>query len=175
MGKVLDRLGRIMNARCLLPLLVLLAELALAGACGQKAPWTERTGTAAGNMQQAALLMTAYGCSSCHTVPGIRGADGVIGPPLDFWGSRRYIAGALQNEPANLTRWLQDPQSIEPGTVMPFMRVSADDAQAIAEYLYTLRRASSGRVTVRGLGGDTVLQHAHPSGTGEHAPPVHMH
>ena len=80
-----------------------------------------------------------HGCASCHTIPGIPGADGLVGPSLERIGSRAYIGGVIENTPQNLVRWIQDPPSIDPQTAMPNLRVSEEDARAIASYLYTLR------------------------------------
>lgn len=82
-------------------------------------------------------LMDSYGCGSCHTVPGIESTDKYIGPPLDDFAERRYVAGDEPNVPEVLIRWIMDPQSIEPGTVMPDLGVSRDDARDIAAYLYS--------------------------------------
>ena len=45
-----------------------------------------------------------YGCHGCHTIPGIAGADAMVGPPLTHWARRVYIAGELPNTPENLAR-----------------------------------------------------------------------
>lgn len=81
----------------------------------------------------------AYGCGSCHVIPGIRQATGLVGPPLNHWAKRSYIAGEVPNNPEFLTQWIAVPQSIEPGTVMPNLGVSYGKARDIAAYLYTLR------------------------------------
>jgi cytochrome c1 len=91
-----------------------------------------------GNPARGAQLIEQFGCGSCHTVPGIRGADGLVGPPLTRFGARSYIAGELTNNAANLQRWIRDPQAVEPGTAMPNLGVSTVDAQDIAAYLFTL-------------------------------------
>jgi hypothetical protein len=44
-------------------------------------------------------LMRHYGCVSCHTIPGVRGADATVGPPLTAMSRRTYIAGVLPNNP----------------------------------------------------------------------------
>ena len=81
-----------------------------------------------------------YGCTSCHAIPGIaRAADAEVGPPLDRYGHRVYIAGRLPNTPENLTAWLRTPQRYEPGGAMPNLNVTERDARDIAAYLYTLR------------------------------------
>lgn len=92
----------------------------------------------AGRPDRGAQLIAQYGCGSCHTIPGIGRADGLVGPPLTRFGARSYVAGELPNNADNLQRWITDPQAVEPGTAMPNLGVSAIDAQDIAAYLYTL-------------------------------------
>ncbi|MEU9743746.1 c-type cytochrome [Micromonospora chersina] len=91
-----------------------------------------------GRPDRGAKLIAQYGCGSCHTVPGVDRAGGLVGPPLTRFGARSYIAGELPNNADNLRRWITDPQAVEPGTAMPKLGVSAIDAQDIAAYLYTL-------------------------------------
>lgn len=92
-----------------------------------------------GEPDRGRVAIRKYGCQTCHTIPGVDGADGLVGPPLDRIGSRVYLAGRLPNTPENLMRWIRDPQGIAPGTAMPDMRVSEMDGRDIAAYLYTLR------------------------------------
>jgi cytochrome c len=84
-------------------------------------------------------LIVAFGCAACHTVPGVEAARGNVGPPLTRFGDRTYIAGMLRNTPANLVRWIRDPQGVVPGNAMPNMGVTEAEARDIAAYLYTLR------------------------------------
>ena len=77
-----------------------------------------------------------YGCSACHTIPGIRGADAVVGPSLDETRGKRFIAGRFPNTPENLVPWIMHPQQMLPGTLMPNLGVSRDEARDIAAYLY---------------------------------------
>jgi cytochrome c len=88
---------------------------------------------------RAPALMLAHGCAACHTIPGVEGADGNVGPPLARFGTRITIAGMLPNQPGHLLHWLRDPQSVVPGNVMPDTGLSEQDARDIAAYLYTLR------------------------------------
>lgn len=92
-----------------------------------------------GSPERGAQLVRSFGCGSCHTIPGIRNARGLVGPPLFFFSRRTYIAGQLPNTPDNLVRWIQDPQAIEPGTAMPTLGASEQQARDMAAYLYTLR------------------------------------
>ena len=120
---------------------VLLAlSLAAGGAaisCGQQAKLPPAE-VSDGNPARGAQLITDYGCGTCHSVPGVRGANGLVGPPLDHFGNRSYIAGALVNTGPNLQRWIRDPQEIEPGTAMPDLDVTPADARDIAAYLFTI-------------------------------------
>lgn len=91
-----------------------------------------------GNPAMGRLAIERYGCGTCHSIPGVRGADGTVGPPLDRFGRRGYIAGRLPNSGPNLIRWIQHPQQVEPGTAMPDQGVTELDARDIAAYLFTL-------------------------------------
>jgi cytochrome c len=84
-------------------------------------------------------LLRAYGCVSCHVIPGVRGADGLVGPPLAHWSRRVYIAGHMPNTPENTIRWIMNPRQFREETAMPYLRVAESDARHMAAYLYTLR------------------------------------
>ena len=81
-------------------------------------------------------LIASYGCGSCHSIPGVAGANSMVAPPLKCFYQRSYIAGRLANNRENLIKWIQNPQQIEPGTAMPDLGVSQDEASEIADYLY---------------------------------------
>jgi cytochrome c len=109
-------------------------------ACNQEARFKEEAARmTGGNPDLGPNLIRKYGCSSCHVIPGIEGARGMIGPPLNGIASRTYLGGQLPNTPQNMMRWIKDPQSIARGTAMPNMGVSDPEARHIAAYLYTLR------------------------------------
>ena len=92
-----------------------------------------------GDPERAPALMRAYGCAGCHTIPGVRGADGLVGPPLSGFASRAYIGGVLLNDPNNLVTWLLNPKAADPKTAMPAVGLTQEQARHIAAYLYTLR------------------------------------
>lgn len=92
-----------------------------------------------GDARHGATLIRNLGCGSCHDIPGIEGANGLVGPPLDRIGRRVYLAGMLRNTPDNMVAWLRNPQAVVPGNVMPNMGLSDDDARDVAAYLDTLR------------------------------------
>jgi cytochrome c1 len=91
-----------------------------------------------GDEERGRTAIAAFGRGSCHSIPGVRGAAGMVGPSLEHWADRRIIAGQLPNEPAGLIAWLMVPQSIEPRTAMPNMGVTDGQARDMAAYLYTL-------------------------------------
>lgn len=121
-------------------LLWVLAPAALA-ACTDLDPYRpgEHRKVAGGRAAEAPALMRAYGCGSCHAIPGVRGAGARVGPPLAGFAGRRYIGGRVPNEPEALVRWILDPQGIKPGTAMPDLGVSGEHARHMAAYLLTLR------------------------------------
>lgn len=92
-----------------------------------------------GNGERGRGLIRVYGCGSCHTIPGVRGAESYVGPNLDGIASRSYIAGVLPNDPENMVRWIQNPPAVDSKTAMPFLGVSERDARDIAQYLYRLK------------------------------------
>jgi len=92
-----------------------------------------------GNPDRGRELIDGYRCGACHTIPGIPNAKGVVGPPLMFFGRRTMIAGELPNSTENLVRWVRSPKSVEPGTAMPTLGLTDQEARDVAAYLYTLR------------------------------------
>lgn len=118
---------------------LLLATGGLGSFLGCTNPEQEAARLTGGDPGKGPALIRKYGCNACHVIPGIEGARGVAGPPLNGIASRTYLGGQLPNTPENVKRWIQDPQSIERGTAMPNMGVSNEDARHIAAYLFTLR------------------------------------
>lgn len=92
-----------------------------------------------GDSTRGEQLIIRYGCPACHSIPGIRGAKGVVGPPLDHIAQRTFIAGKVRNTPPNVIQWLQNPQFFDPANAMPNLGITENDARDIAAYLYTLR------------------------------------
>jgi len=92
-----------------------------------------------GDAQRGANPIENYRCGACHMIPGIHNADGLVGPPLMLFSRRTFIAGELPNTPENLVRWIRSPKSVEPGTAMPALGLSDQEARDVAAYLYTLR------------------------------------
>lgn len=114
--------------------------VALLAACGNYAVYGATNTTAVGvNPARGRELIQSYGCGACHSIPGVAGARGLVGPPLDNIGERRTIAGKLANTPDNMAHWVQAPQSVWSGNDMPDQGISSADARDIAAYLETLK------------------------------------
>lgn len=112
------------------------AALPATPSCGrERGSWPA---TRAGDAKLGLRATYQYGCNSCHAIPGVAGADPRVGPPLAGLASRSLIAGMLPNNAANRARWLRETHAIKPGTAMPELGVTAQDAEDIAAYLGTL-------------------------------------
>jgi cytochrome c2 len=83
-------------------------------------------------------LLAQYRCGSCHRIPGVEAAIGDVAVPLEHFGQRSYIAGRVPNTPDHLVRWLVRPDALVPGTTMPDLGVSEQDARRMAAYLGAL-------------------------------------
>jgi cytochrome c oxidase subunit 2 len=78
-------------------------------------------------------------CINCHAIRGTA-ATGRFGPDLTHLMSRVTIAsGAAENTTENLRLWIKDPEAIKPGSLMPAMKLSDADLDAVVGYMATLR------------------------------------
>jgi cytochrome c oxidase assembly factor CtaG/cytochrome c2 len=131
--------GREARARLATACVLLLAvPLVLAAGC-DGARTRRAAAMTGGDPRRGRVVITSYGCPTCHAIPGVAGADGLVGPPLGGIGQRVFIAGVLPNTPDNMVRWLRDPPGVDRLTAMPNMGVGERDARDIAAYLYALR------------------------------------
>ena len=86
-----------------------------------------------------ALFQTST-CINCHAIRGVAGADARVAPDLTHVASRRQLAaGLLENTPANMRRWLKNPQHIKPGALMPDFNFTDQQLDQLGAYLETLR------------------------------------
>jgi cytochrome c oxidase subunit 2 len=85
------------------------------------------------------LEMVEFRCALCHQVRGTR-AGAVSAPDLTHLMSRRTLAaGTLTNNPGNLAGWIQDPQDLKPGSLMPNQYLSGQQLSDVLAYLETLQ------------------------------------
>jgi cytochrome c oxidase subunit II len=83
--------------------------------------------------------VTTGPCATCHAIGGTQ-AGGHLGPDLTHLASRRSIAaGTLPMSTGNLYGWIEDPQSVKPGTRMPTIGLEPDQLHAVVAYLETLK------------------------------------
>jgi cytochrome c oxidase subunit 2 len=77
-------------------------------------------------------------CINCHAVAGTV-ADGRFGPDLThLMGRETLAAGAASNTPENLRLWIQNPDAIKPGALMPAMNLTDRELDEVTAYLLTL-------------------------------------
>lgn len=124
MGRRLRRFG----------LALTLAGLLLSGCQGEDPTPVSVEG---GDPDTGAGLIVDYGCGDCHYIPGIEGADGGDAPGLQLWPNRALVAG-IPNTPENTMRFIEEPDEVRPGTRMPDLGVSEQEARHITAYLFTL-------------------------------------
>ena len=121
--------------------------------------WVESYGQAPGTSeplsplaQQGQELFLGTGtCLACHTIEGVPGAAGVIGPNLTGLGSKQtFGSGILDLNWENLRAWLNNPNDVKPGNRMaeqaPIYQtddgsISLNDQEvtALIEYLLSLK------------------------------------
>lgn len=120
--------------------LIILSGVGCASVAGQPgaAMRIEHQPVEDGDVDQGRQLLYDYGCGACHTIPGVPGASTQVGPPLNNWSQRHYIAGSLPNTLNNLISWIVNPQGVEPGTAMPILGVNQEEARHMSAYLYSL-------------------------------------
>jgi len=89
--------------------------------------------------QKGRALFVSKGCVACHTVEGVPGATGKVGPELTTIASRPQIAGVVENTPDNLKRWLKNPPGLKPGTAMPNLGLTDEEVDNLVAFLLTLK------------------------------------
>jgi cytochrome c oxidase subunit 2 len=91
------------------------------------------------NAHDGELVFQQQACINCHTVAGTV-ANGRYGPDLTHLMSRDTLAsGAMPNTPENLKKWIDDPNTFKPGSLMPAMHLTDRQDAQITAYLLTLK------------------------------------
>jgi cytochrome c1 len=125
--------------KALLPLSTVALCLPLLAGCNEGQTLRPYPTPVSGNAERGRQIIEGYGCGACHTIPGVRRANGLVGPPLIYFSRRTMIAGELPNTQENLVRWIQHPHQVEEHTAMPDLGLDENQAYDVAAYLYTLR------------------------------------
>ena len=77
-------------------------------------------------------------CTTCHRIDGV--SKGYMGPDLSHFGGRTTMAaGILSNTPANVARWVTDPEALKPGAQMPELGLSGKQLNDLVAYLESLK------------------------------------
>ena len=84
-------------------------------------------------------LYQTRGCASCHEMQ-IAGC-----PDLTALKEDDKIAGVLDVTPENISKWLENPQEVKPGTAMPPSGLNEEQRLALANWLINEK---AGGVTV---------------------------
>jgi cytochrome c oxidase subunit 2 len=99
----------------------------------------QQPGAQDGRVAGGRRVFEATACMNCHAIGGTV-ATGRFGPDLTHLMSRVTIAsGAAENTRDNLRLWIQKPDAIKPGSLMPAMQMTDADLDALVSYLETLR------------------------------------
>ena len=101
----------------------------------QQAPPVESTDPLA---QEGKTIFSQSTCVGCHTIAGL--SAGHIGPDLTHFASRKRFAGYLiDSTPENLAKWIENPDHLKPGALMPNLGMTAEQSRALAAYLLSLK------------------------------------
>jgi cytochrome c1 len=92
----------------------------------------------AGDPANGKYALQQYACTTCHRIPGMVGSATYVGPPLHGVAGRTYLAGRLPNSRENMARWIRDPKSVSPTTLMPDLGVTEQHARDMVAYLYSM-------------------------------------
>jgi cytochrome c oxidase subunit 2 len=87
---------------------------------------------------QGRATFESLSCVSCHNIKGTA-AQGKFGPDLTHLMSRQTIgAGVTTNTTAHLRAWVNDPQTIKPGCLMPSLKLTNNQLNQVMTYLQSL-------------------------------------
>jgi cytochrome c len=127
-----------------LAFLVLTLSLALT-ACGPSGGAPPSGGGTAGNADRGKTLFTEKQCITCHKVPGIAAATGVIGPDLAGIGTRAATQKPNTSAEAYLRESILEPNAFvppgqqSPSLMVPPVPVNAAEATDLAAFLLTVK------------------------------------
>ena len=119
-----------------------LALLACAGSLAAcKQPPETRYVSEPKAMERGLAAIERAGCGACHEIPGLDWPKGRTGPSLARFDDIGPIAGALPNTAENLAAFVRNAPEAKPGSTMPTMPLSEEEANDVAAYLYGINDA----------------------------------
>jgi cytochrome c oxidase subunit 2 len=87
----------------------------------------------------AASQLFVSKCGSCHAIRGTA-ARSDVGPDLTHVGSRTSLAAlTIPNTPERMREWIDDPQRLKPGSLMPEVPLTAAQIRRLVAYLESRR------------------------------------
>ncbi len=84
-------------------------------------------------------LVVDKGCVACHAFPDVPWPRGALGPSLEHFGRQGLIAGRLPNQPGILMQFVRNAPALVPGTAMPAISMTDQEARDVTAYLLTLK------------------------------------
>jgi cytochrome c oxidase subunit 2 len=92
-----------------------------------------------GEAAKGLAVFQQLSCASCHAVNGTP-ATSRVAPDLTHIASRQELGACiLANNPENLRRWLQNPQKVKPGVLMPNFNLTDEQVNELVAYFETLK------------------------------------
>lgn len=90
-------------------------------------------------VREGEALFLKQSCVNCHAVRGTP-AKGGYAPDLTHLMSRQTLASGMgPNSPEELRRWVDDPQKVKPGCLMPAFGLNDRERELVVNYLLSLR------------------------------------
>ncbi len=90
-----------------------------------------------GDANAGKAVFTSKGCTGCHTIEGVQGAVGTVGPNLTHISGQPY--DSFPNDPQFIKQWVNDPQTAKPGTAMPKLGLTDQELNDVVTFLTTLK------------------------------------
>ena len=140
------------SGRAVFSFAMILAGLFLVAACGTTEPAVKnRVATSSeplprltpapnvtGDPERGRTAFVDKSCTQCHTLRGVPAATGIIGPNLTNIALRPTLTEAnFPNNPDQMARWIIDPATMKPGTIMPNLGVTDAQARDLVAFLYS--------------------------------------
>jgi cytochrome c1 len=91
------------------------------------------------NVANGRRLVSNKGCVACHSFPDVKWPRGGLGPSLENFGRQGLIAGRLPNQPGVLMQFIRNAPALVPGTAMPTVLMTDQEARDVTAYLLTLK------------------------------------
>lgn len=85
--------------------------------------------------RRGVVAIKRVGCGACHEISGVDWPKGRTAPSLVDFDDVGVIAGSLPNTPANLAAFVRNAPKTKPGSTMPAMPLTEQEARDVAAYL----------------------------------------